>query len=65
MARSIFVAALLAISALAVPLKNACDPARAKLTVPAGLSAPVGVPSAILLGVGVQNYTCTDAGTYA
>jgi hypothetical protein len=65
MARSIFIAALLAVSALAIPLKNACDPARATLTVPAGLAAPVGAPSAVLLGVGVQNYTCTDAGTYA
>ena len=64
MVRSIFAAALLAVSALAIPLKNACDASKASLTLPAGLTTAAGAPSAVLLGVGVQNYTCTDAGTY-
>ena len=45
-----------------------CPVANAVLTFPAGqtaLSIPSGqVPNHILLGVGVQNYTCTNAGTY-
>ena len=45
-----------------------CPVANAVLTFPEGqtaLSLPSGqVPNQILLGVGVQNYTCSDAGTY-
>ncbi|EAU90444.1 hypothetical protein CC1G_00828 [Coprinopsis cinerea okayama7 len=56
---------LLALSAIATPIRNVGDPARHTLVVPAGLATPRGPASAILLGVGVQNYTCTEAGTYA
>jgi len=73
MSRSFFVTALLAVAALAAPAfrpggpgpVRSCDPAKAKLTVPAPLAPPVGNPSGVLLGVGFQNYTCTAAGTYA
>ena len=45
-----------------------CPIANATLTFPegqTGLSIPPGqVPNHILLGKGVQNYTCTDAGNY-
>jgi len=46
----------------------ACPTANATLTFPEGqtaLSVPSGqVPNHILLGTGVQNYTCSDAGNY-
>lgn len=46
----------------------ACPTTNATLTFPEGqtaLSVPSGqVPNHILLGTGVQNYTCTDAGNY-
>jgi hypothetical protein len=45
-----------------------CPTAYSALTFPYGqtaLAVPEGeVPNYITLGVGVQNYTCTDAGTY-
>ena len=51
-----------------VARRQDCPVADAVLTFPEGqtaLSIPSGqVPNHILLGVGVQNYTCTDAGTY-
>jgi len=52
------------------PLGNfaSCPTAHATLTFPEGqtaLSVPSGqVANHILLGTGVQNYTCSDAGTY-
>ena len=52
------------------PLGNfaGCSTVDATLTFPEGqtaLSVPEGqVPNYILLGTGVQNYTCCDAGTY-
>jgi len=52
------------------PLGNfaGCPTANATLTFPEGqtaLSVPSGqVPNHILLGTGVQNYTCSSAGTY-
>ncbi|KAF9565881.1 hypothetical protein CPC08DRAFT_629174 [Agrocybe pediades] len=57
-------------SGLGKPLAGrlACDPGAAKLVLPTGqtaLTAPTDVISYVLLGVGFQNYTCTDAGTYA
>jgi hypothetical protein len=53
------------------PMENhgACPVMGATLTFPEGqtaLSIPYGqVPNYITLGTGVQNYTCSDAGTYA
>ena len=50
------------------PKNQSCPVAKAVLTFPPGqtaLAIPSGqVPNHILLGTGVQNYTCTDAGTY-
>ena len=50
------------------PKNQSCPVDKAVLTFPAGqtaLAIPAGqVPNHILLGTGVQNYTCTDAGTY-
>ncbi|KAH9479339.1 hypothetical protein JR316_0007929 [Psilocybe cubensis] len=50
------------------PGKLTCSISTAKMTLPAGqtaLSAPTDPISSVILGVGIQNYTCTDAGTYA
>ncbi|CAA7269239.1 unnamed protein product [Cyclocybe aegerita] len=54
---------------LAIPPRGSrtCDISTAKLVLPAGqtaLSTPAVAPSTIVLGVGVQNYTCSAAGTY-
>jgi len=50
------------------PLKTSgCDISSAKLSFPEGqtaLVAPTGKPAFISLGVGTQNYTCSDAGIY-
>ena len=59
----------LASAALGGPIERraTCDVSRAKMAVPAKqtqLVAPTAAPSYILLGVGVQNYTCSSAGTY-
>jgi hypothetical protein len=47
---------------------DACPVSNATITFPAGqtaLSIPPGqVPNHILFGKGVQNYTCSDSGTY-
>lgn len=56
--------------ALALPgLKfTGCDLSRAKLALPTNqtaLVAPTTAPSFVALGVGVQNYTCTDASVFA
>ncbi|KAJ3538784.1 hypothetical protein NMY22_g5024 [Coprinellus aureogranulatus] len=66
--KSIFATALLAISALAAPLTPSCSTEKAVLTVPGGqtaLAQPSGAPSFVLLGVGVQNYTCGADGKFA
>jgi len=47
--------------------KFTCDVNAAKLVLPAGqtaLTAPTDPTSYVLLGVGFQNYTCSDAGVY-
>ncbi|PPQ78677.1 hypothetical protein CVT25_010698 [Psilocybe cyanescens] len=47
--------------------KLTCSVADAKLVLPAGqtaLTAPTDPTSFVILGVGIQNYTCTDAGVY-
>ncbi|KAL5531516.1 hypothetical protein ACEPAG_4393 [Sanghuangporus baumii] len=58
-------------SVLASPtpsIPSNCSVASAKPDLPSGqtnITVPSGqVPETIALGVGVQNYTCTDAGTY-
>ncbi|EDR13962.1 uncharacterized protein LACBIDRAFT_305232 [Laccaria bicolor S238N-H82] len=69
MSPSFFVTAMLAVAALAAPLiPGSCDISHAQMTLPANqtaLAQPSGAPSFVLLGVGVQNYTCSAAGTYA
>jgi hypothetical protein len=66
--KSIFATVLLAASALAAPLTPSCSTAKALMTLPAAdtkLAKQTGAPSFALLGVGVQNYTCSAAGTFA
>ncbi|KIJ91875.1 hypothetical protein K443DRAFT_114457 [Laccaria amethystina LaAM-08-1] len=69
MSPSFFVTAMLAVAALAAPLiPESCDISHAQMALPANqtaLAQPSGAPSFVLLGVGVQNYTCSAAGTYA
>ncbi|KAJ2930044.1 hypothetical protein H1R20_g7056, partial [Candolleomyces eurysporus] len=65
--KSILSTVVLAASAFAAVVPS-CSTAKALMKLPAGqtgLAAQTGAPSFALLGVGVQNYTCTDAGTYA
>lgn len=58
----------LAVPALAAPAKTSgCSIPASVLQVPSGqtlLVAPTVAPSFVALGVGVQNYTCSAAGTY-
>lgn len=69
MSPSFFVTVMLAMAALAAPLiPGSCDISHAQMALPANqtaLAQPSGAPSFVLLGVGVQNYTCSAAGTYA
>jgi hypothetical protein len=62
------VSLLLATPALAAPLQSAsCDISTITLHLPADQSllvAPTSAPSFIVLGVGVQNYTCSPSSTY-
>ncbi|KAJ2915956.1 hypothetical protein MD484_g4459, partial [Candolleomyces efflorescens] len=65
--KSILSTVVLAASAFAAIVPS-CNTAKALMKLPAGqtaLTAQTGAPSFALLGVGVQNYTCSDAGTYA
>ncbi|TFK39768.1 hypothetical protein BDQ12DRAFT_664996 [Crucibulum laeve] len=67
---SLLAAFTLAAAAVASPIESraSCDTASAKLVLPAGQTALTGQlnpASFVLLGVGVQNYTCSSAGTYA
>ncbi|KAK0238005.1 hypothetical protein ARMGADRAFT_1021237 [Armillaria gallica] len=45
---------------------NSCDVSQAKLVLPPGvnLPPPSEPPTYITVGVGTQNYTCSEAGTY-
>ncbi|KAF8315824.1 hypothetical protein DL93DRAFT_2166429 [Clavulina sp. PMI_390] len=45
---------------LSCSLKNA----KIDLTATSGLTVPTGAPEIVALGVGVQNYTCSSAGTW-
>ncbi|KAL5537059.1 hypothetical protein ACEPAF_882 [Sanghuangporus sanghuang] len=55
-------------AARTLPIPGDCNITSAKPDLPSGqtnITVPSGqVPEKITLGVGVQNYTCTDAGTY-
>jgi hypothetical protein len=65
---SIFIAMLSVCLANAHPTKKTgCDLSSARLEFPDDqtvIADPTGAPRYIALGVGTQNYTCTDAGTY-
>ncbi|KAL4260168.1 Protein of unknown function DUF3455 [Pleurotus pulmonarius] len=46
---------------------SGCDLSKAKISIPSGqtaLAQPTLAPSYVSVAIGVQNYTCTDAGTY-
>lgn len=68
MSSSLFITAVLAVAALAAPFSSGnCDIQHAQIGLPANqtaLAQPSDAPSFVLLGVGVQNYTCTTNGTY-
>jgi len=72
MSFSALVILLFATLAIAAPQgcdddKKTCSTSNAKLVLPAGqtaLAEPTGDLSFILLGVGLQNYTCSSAGNY-
>ncbi|KAI0262544.1 hypothetical protein BC834DRAFT_828732 [Gloeopeniophorella convolvens] len=64
-----FLSLVLAVPALAAPSFKftGCSVPASVLQVPAGqtqLVAPTTAPNFVALGVGVQNYTCSAAGTY-
>jgi len=68
---TIFTLALSVASAFAAPAapaaRRTCDVSKATISFPAGqtaLTEPSATPSFIGIGVGVQNYTCSTAGTY-
>lgn len=45
-------------------LDRGCDISSAVLEVPEGITPPSGVAKYLTVGVGTQNYTCSDAGNY-
>jgi hypothetical protein len=60
---------LLAPAALAVPWRRSgfqgpCQVSQNDFSIPEGLDALTTAPSLVLLGVGVQNYTCNANGTF-
>ncbi|KAF8159421.1 hypothetical protein B0H34DRAFT_703374 [Crassisporium funariophilum] len=78
MSPSFLISLILAASAIAAPQispanvpapgKRTCDVSKMTMALPAGqtvLSVPTLPPSSVLLGVGVQNYTCSTAGTFS
>ncbi|KAJ8502611.1 hypothetical protein ONZ45_g11598 [Pleurotus djamor] len=57
----------IAVFAIPAPKLSGCNISNAKLPLPAGqtgLVPPTSAPSYISVAIGVQNYTCTDAGTF-
>lgn len=65
--KSIIATLLLAASTLAAPLTPSCSTDKALMVLPStvvNLARQTGKPSFALLGVGVQNYTCSADGKY-
>ncbi|KDQ31883.1 hypothetical protein PLEOSDRAFT_1100408 [Pleurotus ostreatus PC15] len=63
---SIVVAASVVLAAPSIKTSG-CDISKAKISIPSGQTAlvqPTLAPSYVSVAIGVQNYTCTDAGTY-
>lgn len=65
MSRFYFLALALAASA-AFAAPSGCDASKAKINLqsPAIIPEPTSSPLFVTVGLGVQNYTCTDAGNY-
>lgn len=59
---------LVATEALAAPVVQCCDISDVQLSLPSNnrtaFSIPTSPLTSLALGVGVQNYTCSTAGTY-
>jgi hypothetical protein len=61
---------LLATAALAAPSRRdgtfhgACNVPASAVTLPSSLDPLLSPPNLVLLGVGVQNYTCNSSGTF-
>jgi hypothetical protein len=61
---------LLAATALAAPARRdstfhgACNVPASAVTLPSSFDPMPSSPNLVLLGVGVQNYTCNSKGTY-
>jgi hypothetical protein len=60
---------LLAPAVLAVPWRRGgfqglCQDSQSDFSIPSGLDPLAGPPNLVLLGVGVQNYTCNANGTF-